>query len=162
MAFVIFEGFLMSANIDITDQKQIQELHALAQQKGSLENFDKEVFSELAQAALRIGENDNARVLMETVVHLEPEYDQGWVLLGRIHEYCANIDGAIASYEKAIELNADGRTILAIASLYINRKDYSTARQWLKHILDQTLKARQDGAFVQASALWERLDNMEG
>ncbi len=151
----------MSTRIDISNHAQIEALHQAANE-GTLSDFEPEDCYQLAEAALRIGENDNARLLAQTLLAMHASHDKGWVLLGRILEHCADIDAAIFAYEQAIELNPDGRTALALASLYINGKDIPKARQWLRFILDSSLKAQNDGAFVQAVALWERLEQMEG
>ena len=151
----------MSTSIDISNHDQIAALYEAATQ-GTLKDIELDDCYQLAEAALRIGENDNARLLAQTLLTLDASHDKGWVLLGRIQEHCSEISAAIAAYEKAIEINPDGRTALAIASLYINTNDIPKARQWLRFILDSSLKAQTDGAFVQAVALWDRLEQMEG
>ena len=151
----------MSTSIDISNHDQIEALYKAANE-GTLTDPTPDDCYQLAEAALRIGENDNARLLAQTLLTLDASHDKGWVLLGRIQEHCSEIAAAIVAYEKAIEINPDGRTALAIASLYINTNDIPKARQWLRFILDSSLKAQADGAFVQAVALWDRLEQMEG
>lgn len=85
-----------------------------------------------ALARLQAGDPAGAVTILEGVTGREPSNARAWRMLGAASRQAARLDGAIAAYTRAAELEPRlGLAPIAIASIHALRKDTVAALEWL-------------------------------
>ncbi len=93
----------------------------------SLDDADKKVIA-------------HARKLVDEAIVMRPEWNVLWRVRGEIEQFEKNIDGAIASYQRALEYNRTGQAGIGrrlVQLLYVNNR-FLEANEALKYAGDQS------------------------
>ena len=117
--------------MDIRLAETIEKYHA---------EYDKnpksKVFAPLADAYRKLGQHNQALVILKNGLKVHNQFSGGHVVLGRVYDELGQNDKAINSFETAIQLNSNN--ILAhkmLADLYLKEKDVKKSLACYKMVL---------------------------
>ncbi len=92
----------------------------------------------LAQLAVRVGNLDQAKTLLQRVLELEPEHPQAPLFLARILQSKGETNAAIALLSDALKRNPAKTTRFTYARMLVDAKHYEAARKEFEQLVKET------------------------
>ncbi len=131
--------------IDVTNPEDLRTLHEAVLAAGG-EDVDVDVLVGLAATAVRNGDLEGARSILEAALVIDPEHAGAWALAGVVFERLGRTGDAETAFRTALDLDeSDHPSALSLAELLAARGERDRALSllnWLVLELEDRSPAR--------------------
>ena len=130
-------GFDIVSEVLSRERDKKSALRAMQQLTTSYQGNPHALYA-YAKLAARAGELEQARVLLEQLLAIEPKHESGIVIYARLLQQTGNITAALALLKSALENNRDSQLMrMTYARLLVDAKHYDAAIQQFEILTEQ-------------------------